>query len=92
MPPDIGNLLMVVWKDHEDHTSAEWLSYEDASEQVKKPVAQIHSVGWIYHENKETISLVATLGPEECSGVLRILKSAIVRRLDLMDDAGTIFP
>ena len=83
MPPDLGSPVLVIWRDHEDHTSAEWQTYEDANAQVRGRLAVVRSVGWVYHENREALSLVSSLGPEECSGVLRILKSAIVRRLDL---------
>jgi len=92
MPPDLAGPVLIVWKDHEDHTSADWLTYADADAQVSKPVALVRSVGWIYHENREAVSLVATVGPDECSGVLRILKRVIVSRLDLEPDTGTILP
>ena len=90
MPPDLAGPVLVVWKDHEDHTTADWQSYAEADDMVRDPVAVVHSVGWIYHENREAISLVSTLGPEECSGVLRILKRAIVRRLVLKPSSGTL--
>ena len=90
MPPDLAGPVLVVWKDHEDHTSAEWQTYEDADAQVRGRVAVVRSVGWVYHENREAVSLVSSLGPDECSGVLRILKSAIVRRLDLEPPSGTL--
>lgn len=90
MPPNLNHPVLIYWKDHEDHTSADWQTYEDADAQVNNPVAVVRSVGWIYHENKEAISLVSTLGPEECSGVLRILKRAIVRRLDLEPNSGRL--
>ena len=92
MPPDLAGPVLIVWKDHEDYTSPDWSTYADADAQVSRPVARVRSVGWIYHENREAISLVAAVGPEECSGVLRILKRAIVKRLDLVPDSGTINP
>ena len=90
MPPNLAGPVLIVWKDHEDYTSSDWLSYEDATAQVSSPMALVRSVGWIYHENKEAVSLVSTIGPDECSGVLRIIKRAIVRRLDLRDDSDTM--
>ena len=92
MPPNLTGPVLIVWKDHEDHTTADWQTYEDADSQVARPVARVRSVGWVYHENRETVSLVSTLGPDECSGVLRILKRAIVKRYDLTSDSGTIRP
>tara|TARA_R100000808_G_scaffold4995_1_gene15526 strand:- start:1437 stop:1715 length:279 start_codon:yes stop_codon:yes gene_type:complete len=92
MSPDLRSPVLITWKDHEDLTSPDWQSYADADEQVADPIPVVHSVGWIYHENREAVSLMSTAGPNECSGVLRILKRAIVSRLVLEPRRGTISP
>lgn len=75
--------MVIWWRDHVSHESAAWQTWGDAEDDCAKSMPVVMSVGFLYHQNREAISLMSTIGPEEHGGVLRILKRAIVRQIRL---------
>jgi hypothetical protein len=71
-------IVMVTWKDHVSDDS--WRREKrDILEQTNAAI--VHSVGWLAHEDEETILLVQNMSPDgDKSMMMRILKSTITKR------------
>ena len=83
MSDRVRPLVVVWWKDHVSHESAEWQEWPDAEACVREDMPTVMSVGFLYHENREALSLVSTVGDYEHGGGLRLLKKVIVRQVRL---------
>ncbi len=71
-------IVMVTWKDHVSNDS--W--QRDKRHILEQTSAAIvHSVGWLAHEDKDTILIIQNMAPDgDKSMMMRILKSTISKR------------
>ena len=74
-------LLYVEWLDHSSEgADGRWVS---KSQLDKAGPMTCHTIGWIYKEDKMSVTLVSTHGDEEDTdfgGDMTIIKSTIIKR------------
>ena len=88
------NPILVEWLDSMQPVSA-WMFLSD---KPNLEVIQCVSVGWLVGETDEMLMLAPNLGDIESggsgqgSGFIRIIKSAVTRRVVLVEDADASLP
>jgi hypothetical protein len=82
-----GPLVYLEWLDHVGSGDRGWIGEDE----VGTVPSTVRSVGWIYKEDRKTLTIVGNhaehdeQGEPELSGVHCILKSCITRRVTLRD-------
>jgi len=65
-------LVEVVWVDAEEHGDVGWNCIEEMKETAKAEPKEMRSVGYVLYRGSKHISLISTIGPEECSSMSKI--------------------
>lgn len=65
-------LVEVIWVDAEEHGDVGWNCLEEMMETAKSEPKEMRTVGYILFKGDNHISLVSTVGPEECSSLNKI--------------------
>lgn len=65
-------IVEVVWVDAEEKGETGWNSLPEMKRYAKKPCPIMHSVGYKIYHDADHISLLSSIGPEECSTVEKI--------------------
>jgi len=66
------DIVLVEWVDAEEKGEIGWNDIKEMMRYARKPCPVMRSVGFIIHRDKDHISLISTVGPEECSTVEKI--------------------
>jgi hypothetical protein len=75
--PSELQLAECVWEDAEEIGEVGWNDLEELFELAEEPCPVMHTVGYIIYESNEHISMVSTIGPDECSRIEKIPRSFI---------------
>jgi len=65
-------IVEVVWVDAEEKGETGWNSLPEMKRYAKKPCPIMYSVGYKIHHDDDHISLLSSIGPEECSSIEKI--------------------
>ena len=65
-------IVEVTWLDAEEKGDVGWNDIKDIIKYAKKPCPTMKSVGYEIFRGPEHISLLSTVGPEECSTLEKI--------------------
>jgi|TARA_Y100000296_G_scaffold73223_1_gene90485 hypothetical protein len=65
-------LVEVIWVDAEEHGDVGWNCLEEMKNAAKTEPKEMRTVGYVLHRGEKHISLVGTVGPEECSSLSKI--------------------
>jgi len=75
-------IVEVLWSDAEEKGDTGWNDIKEMLQYAKKPCPIMKSVGYDVYRDKDHISLLSTIGPDECSTIEKIpiafVKSIIV--------------
>lgn len=77
-----GPIVVVEWIDSCSIRGGHWNSFDDAEQLT---VDRIRSIGWIFKETKDSITLVPHAAAHSVGGEMCIPKVAITRRWKLTD-------
>ena len=72
MKPESLPIVEVVWIDAEEHGEIGWNDLKAMLKRAKKPCPVMNSVGYEVHRDDDHISLLSTIGPDECSTLEKI--------------------
>ena len=75
--PSEFQLAECVWEDAEEIGDIGWNDLEELLEAAEEPCPTMHTVGYVIYEGDSHISIVSTIGPEECSRIEKIPRSFI---------------
>jgi len=67
-------IIEVVWVDAQEVGQIGWNDLSDILTESRNPCPIMHSVGYLVRSDKEQISLVRTLGDDQCSTLEKIPK------------------
>ena len=81
-------LVEVIWVDAEEHGEVGWNDLKAMKRHAKKPCPEMHTVGYVLHECDTHISLVSTVGPEECSTVEKI-PIEFIKNIKVLSESAT---
>ncbi len=65
-------LVEVIWVDAEEHGDVGWNCLEEMMETAKSEPKEMRTVGYILFRGDNHISLISTIGVEECSSLNKI--------------------
>lgn len=65
-------IIEVVWIDAEEHGDTGWNDLKDLLKKAKKPCPVMNTVGYEVYRDDDHISLLSTIGPDECSTLEKI--------------------
>ena len=85
-----GTLMAkVTWIDAETTGDTAWQSLEEIKVEAVKPPPIMTTIGWVLHDCPTHLSLVDTLGPEDCSMMHKIPKEMIRQISTLIEEQET---
>ena len=70
-PTDLP-IAEVVWVDAEEVGDIGWNELDELLEKAAEPCPVMRSVGYVLHHSEEHISLISTIGPDECGSLEKI--------------------
>ena len=76
-------IVEVIWCDAEEKGEVGWNDKKEMIRYAKKPCPKMKSVGYLIYEGPEHISLLSSIGPEECSTIEKIPKSFMIKLSEL---------
>ena len=62
----------VHWEDAEEHGDIGWNCIKDLLKEARKPCPVMRTVGYLVHEGESHISLMSTIGSQECGRLEKI--------------------
>ena len=62
----------VVWIDAEESGDIGWNDLDESLKKAKKPCPVMYSVGYVVYRDEDHISLLSTIGNDECSTLEKI--------------------
>jgi transposase len=62
----------VVWVDAEECGDIGWNELDELLEKAAEPCPVMRSVGYVLHHCEDHISLISTIGPDECGSLEKI--------------------
>ena len=65
-------IVAVVWVDAAEEGDIGWNDLDELLEKAAEPCPVMRSVGYVLHHSEEHISLISTIGPEECGSLEKI--------------------
>jgi hypothetical protein len=65
-------IVEVVWVDAAEEGDIGWNDLDELLEKAAEPCPIMRSVGYVLHHSEEHISLISTIGPEECGSLEKI--------------------
>jgi hypothetical protein len=65
-------LVEVIWVDAEEHGDVGWNCLEEMTETAKSEPKEMRTVGYVLFKGDNHISLISTVGAEECSSLNKI--------------------
>ena len=72
-------ILEVVWNDAVEDGDIGWNDLRSTLRSAKKPCPVMQTLGYLAYSDDHQISLLSTLGPEECSRLDKIPRAWILR-------------
>lgn len=82
----------VVWIDAEESGDIGWNDIDDTLKKAKKPCPVMHSVGYVVYRGEDHISLLSTVGDDECSTLEKIPLGFIRSESELRGVSGPESP
>ena len=77
----------VVWVDAEEQGDIGWNNLKEQLKNAKKPAPIMKNIGYEIHRNDDHISLLHSIGKNECSSVEKIPISC-VKEIILLNEVG----
>ena len=84
MPKHTYPIVEVIWVDAEEKGEAGWNDVKEMLKYAKKPCPTMHSVGYEVFKSESHISLLSTIGPDECSTLEKIPMN-FIKEIHYMD-------
>ena len=83
------NIVEVVWVDAEEKGDVGWNDLKAQLRYAKSPPPVMHSVGYLVHQCESHVSLLSTIGQDECS-TLEKIPAGFIKRIStlLLDEKG----
>jgi len=75
--PSELQLAECVWEDAEEIGDVGWNDRDELFKQAEEPCPIMHTVGYLIYEGDDHISMVSTIGTDECSTIEKIPRSFI---------------
>ena len=72
-------ILEVLWNDAVEDGDIGWNDLKEILKAAKKPCPVMHTLGYLAYSDDHQISLLSTLGPEECSRLDKIPRAFILK-------------
>ena len=66
------DIVLVEWVDAEEKGEVGWNDIKEMLRYAKKPCPVMRAVGFLIYKDHEHISLLSSMGPDECSTVEKI--------------------
>ena len=85
-------IIEVVWIDAEESGDIGWNDLGESLTKAKKPCPVMHSVGYVVYRDEDHISLLSTIGPDECSSLEKIPAAFIRSVRELSGVSGPSLP
>ena len=70
-PADLP-IAEVLWVDAEDIGDVGWNDLDELLTKAAEPCPVMRSVGYVLHHDESHISLLSTIGPQECSSLEKV--------------------
>lgn len=67
-----GKLVEVTWIDAHSYGGASWTAYDDDAKAAMSRAEVCTSVGFIFHQSKESLAIVASVSYDKDGGVCQI--------------------
>jgi len=83
------DMVRVIWIDAEEHGEIGWNSLPAQLKYAKKPVPEMHSIGFEVFRNEKHIALLSSIGDKECSTVEKIPIAFVISIEKLVLDERT---
>ena len=71
-PTDPFPIWEVHWEDAEEHGEVGWNNVRELLREAQKPCPVMRTVGYVVHEGATHVSLMSTIGPQECGRLEKI--------------------
>ena len=65
-------MVEVIWVDAEEKGEVGWNSLAEMKRYAKKPCPIMKSIGYNIYQDSDHISLLSSIGPQECSSIEKI--------------------
>ena len=78
----------VVWIDAEESGDIGWNDLSETLTKAKRPCPVMHSVGYVVYRDEDHISLLSTIGPDECGSLEKIPAAFIRSERELSGGSG----
>jgi len=85
-------LVEVIWVDAEEHGEIGWNELKAMKVVARKPCPTMKTVGYILFESHSHISLISTIGDQECSSLNKIPTAFIKEIRELIPSPSTTIP
>ena len=87
---DKYRIVRVTWVDAEEKGEIGWNSLASMKRYAKKPCPVMVTVGQVIYQDDDHISLLSSIGPQECSSMEKIPIAFVKSIEELLPDQGTI--
>jgi len=84
-------IVEVTWLDAEEKGDVGWNDIKDIIKYAKKPCPTMKSVGYEIFRGPEHISLLSTVGPEECS-TLEKIPLGFIKKIEYLTPVTPVEP
>ena len=81
------DIIEVIWVDAEEKGEVGWNDLKELMKHAKKPCPVMHTVGYCVFKDENHISLLSTIGPDECSSLDKI-PAAFVKEVVVLKAAS----
>jgi len=78
-------VVEVVWYDAEEVGGIGWNDLAETLAEVKKPCPIMQSLGFLAYSDDHQVSILSTVGPDECSRLDKIPRSFVIRETIMRD-------
>ena len=72
LDPTVLPIVEVIWVDACEEGDVGWNDLDDLLARAAEPCPDMRSVGYVIHHSESHISLISTIGPEECGSLEKI--------------------
>ena len=83
-------ILEVVWNDAVEEGDIGWNDLKAMMRLAKKPCPVMQTLGYLVYSDDHQISLLSTLGPEECSRLDKIPRAWILRETTIREGTSLV--
>ena len=83
-------LIEVVWYDAEEIGGIGWNDLAEIIADTKKPCPIMQTLGFLAYSDDHQVSIISTVGPDECSRLDKIPRSFVIRETIIRDGVSLL--